>query len=104
MPVPGWLTILLDQSTLDHDEQPRADAQVFQVVGDQEHRSAAIACRGDHVKERLLGSYIDADGRRHRDQHSGMPSQRSTNNDLLLISSTQLHDLLIESAGDNTQL
>src|SRR5437016_10835199 len=54
MPVPGRLTILLDQSTLDHDEQPRADAQVFQVVGDQEHCRAAIARRGDHVKERLL--------------------------------------------------
>src|SRR5437764_13729429 len=26
MPVPGGLTVLLDQSTLDHDEQPRADA------------------------------------------------------------------------------
>jgi hypothetical protein len=33
-----------------------------------------------------------------------MPSQCSADNDLLLIPSTQLHDLLIEAACDNTQL
>src|SRR5436190_19090016 len=94
MPVPGWLMILLNQSTLDHDYQPRADAQVLEVVGDQQYCRASIAHLGDHVEERLLGGHVDADGRRYRDQHSRMPGQRSTDNDLLLIPSTQLHALL----------
>src|SRR6266699_1970310 len=64
IPVPGRLAILLYQSTLDHDEQPRADAQVLQVVGDQQHRRATIARRGNHVEERLLGGHVHADGRR----------------------------------------
>ena len=104
MPVPGRLTVLLDQSTLNHDEKPRADAQVFQIVGDEEHRRATITCGGDHVKERLLGGYINADCRRHRNKYSWMLCERSTDDDLLLIPSTQLHDLLIEAAGDYTQL
>src|SRR5260370_955776 len=49
MPVPGRLMVLLDQFTFDHDEQPRADAQVLQVVGYQQHRSSAIASRVEPV-------------------------------------------------------
>src|SRR5205823_7319794 len=104
MPVPGRLAVLLDQSTLDHDEQSRADAQVLQVVGDQQHRRAAIAGRADHVEERLLGGHVNADGWRNRDQHRRMPGQRSPDNNLLLVPSTQLPDRLVEATGDNTQL
>src|SRR6202011_1579924 len=104
MPVPGRLTVFLDQSTLDHDEQPRADAQILQVVGDQQHRRAAIARRVDHVEERLLGGHVHADGRRNRDQHRRMPGERSPDNDFLLVPTTQLYDLLVEAAGDDTQL
>src|SRR6266699_3892517 len=88
MPVPGRLAVLLDQSTLDHHEQPRADAQVLQVVGDQQHRRAAIACRADHVEERLLGGHVNADRRRNRDQHRRLPGERSPGNDLLLVPPT----------------
>src|SRR6266702_2958393 len=104
MPIPGRLAVLLDQPTLDHDEQPRADAQVLQVVGDQQHRRAAFAGRADHVEERLLGGHVNADGWRNRDQHRRMPGQRSPDNNLLLVPSTQLPNLLIETAGDDTQL
>src|SRR6266704_5126631 len=101
MPVPGRLTILLDQSTLDHDEQPRADAQVLQVVGDQQHGRAAIARRADHVEERLLGGHVNADGWRNRDQHHWMAGERSPDNDLLLVPSTQLPGPLVEATGND---
>src|SRR5256885_11857714 len=104
MPVPGRLTVLLDQSTLDHDEQSRADAQVLQVVRDQQHCRAAIAGRADHVEERLLGGHVNADRRRNRDQDRWLPGERSSDNDLLLVSPTQLPDLLVEAARDDTQL
>ena len=104
MPVPGRLTVLLNQSALDHDEQPCADTQVLQVVGDQQHRRAAIARRADHVEERLLGGHVNADGRRNRDQHRRIPGERSPDNDLLLVPPTQLLDPLVEAAGDDTQL
>ena len=104
MPVPGRLTILLDQSTLDHDEQLRADAQVLKVVGDQQNRRAAIARRVNHVEERLLGGHVNADRRRNRDQDRWLPGERSPDNDLLLVSPTQLPDLLVEAASDDTQL
>src|SRR5437899_656019 len=82
MTVPGWLTILLDQFTLNHDEQSRADAQVFQVVGDKQHRRATVARQVDHVEERLLGSHVNSDRRRNRDQHRWMPGERSPDNNL----------------------
>src|SRR5205823_13236325 len=39
----GW-RYSLTKSTFDHDQQARTDAQVLQVVGDQQHHRAAIAC------------------------------------------------------------
>src|SRR5947209_2192844 len=102
MPVPGRLMVLLNQSTLDHDQQPRADAQILQVVGDQQHRRSAIARSVDHVEERLLGGHVNPDRRRNRDQHCRMPGQRSSDNDLLLVPPTQVPNLLVEAAGDDT--
>src|SRR5579863_1528053 len=95
MTVPGGLTEFFNQLTLDHDKQSRADAQVFQIVGDQQHRCATIACLANHIEERLFSGHVYANGWRNRDQHLRIPGQRSPNNYLLLISPTQLPDLLV---------
>ena len=101
--VPRRLFELVCDLAPDHDQQPVADAEILEVVGDQEHRHAFVASLADGIEQRLLRCDVDSDGRVHDDQNRRIRRQRPADHDLLLIAAAEAGYGLLEAPRHDLQ-
>src|SRR6202011_3767927 len=69
LPIPGRPIELAGNPTPHHDQQSRADAQVLEVVRDQEYGHAFVSRLADGIQQRLLGRDVDSDRGIHDHEH-----------------------------------
>src|SRR6266545_122001 len=90
-------------AALEHDHDPVGDAQVVQLVGDDQGRPA-LGHRGLHrTQEGLLGLDVDAGGRADQHEDPGLAGQRPAHHHLLLVAAGQRGHRLVRAGGLDLQ-
>ena len=86
-----------------HDEHARADPQLVEVVGDEEHGGPVLPRTVDDAEQGLLRGDVDSDRWADDDEERRVHRQRAADDDLLLIAAAQLGQRLVAAAGHDLQ-